>query len=226
MARPKAERAAPAAPQAFLTKSELARRHIEEMILGGRARVGDRLTTREVSEALGMSETPIREAVRALAAEGWLDLSPHSGVVVAAINRDQLREVYAMRGALAGVALEVGGPHLGATRLAQVERNLRNAGIAVERGDARRYAQLNREFHTLLADTAATQRTLKVLQNLWAQTAAMHRGFELVPEQMARSLIEHRAIVSAIAAGQYALAASLVVEHERAAGEALLAHLG
>lgn len=224
MARPRAERVVP--PPAFLTKSEVARRHIEEMILGGRARVGDRLTTREISEALGMSETPIREAVRALAAEGWLDLAPHAGVVVASINRDQMREVYAMRGALAGVALEIGGPHLPAGRLARVERNLRAAEATVERGDPRRYAQLNREFHTLLADTPATQRTLKVLQNLWAQTAAMHRGFELVPEQMTRSLAEHRAIVAAVAAGEFTRAAALVVAHERGAGEALLSRLG
>ena len=67
---------------AFMTKSDVARQAIQELILSGQARAGERITSREISEALGMSETPIREAMRSLSAEGWLDFHPHQGVVV------------------------------------------------------------------------------------------------------------------------------------------------
>ena len=69
-------------PPVFLSKADIARRHIEGLILSGAAKPGDRITTREVSEALGISETPIREAIRSLAAEGWLEVKPHVGAVV------------------------------------------------------------------------------------------------------------------------------------------------
>lgn len=221
MARSKAD----GAPAAFLTKSEMARQHIQGLILSGRAHVGDRIVARDVSEQLGFSETPVREAIRGMAAEGWLELSPHSGGVVASIRPDEIREVYAMRGALAAVALEVGGPRLTPARLALVDRNLKQAHSAVKKGDPRRYALLNQEFHTLIADTPATRRVFRLLVNLWGQTAAAQRGFELVPDQMAVSLAEHEAIRARIGAGDFAAAAALLVRHETRAGQALLDRL-
>jgi DNA-binding GntR family transcriptional regulator len=228
MAPPKGNGAAGTAPGAleYRTKSEIARQHIQERILSGSARAGDHITTREVSEALGMSETPVREAIRSLAAEGWLELRAHSGSVVASIKSGQLAEIYAIRGALGAAAIELGGGLLTAARLGDLERNMKAAADAVAAGDVSAYARLNREFHTLLSDTPSTQWTLKLLAALWAQTAAAGRGFELIPERMRRSLDEHRAIVGAIRAGELRRAAALLIEHERLAGAELIAALG
>lgn len=210
----------------FRTKSDLARQHIQEMIVSASVRAGERLTTREVSEALGMSETPIREAMRALAAEGWLEFNPHLGAVIASIKREQIEEVYGVRGALEGLAIELGGRHYDAARLDAVDRALEQAEQAVVAQDTLAYGRLNREFHHLLTDTPATQWTLKVLNNLWAQTSALHRGFEVVPSARVReSLDEHWAIRHAIRAGDFTRAAALVVAHERSAGDVLIASL-
>ena len=208
------------------TKSDLARQHIQELIVSGTVHAGDRMTSREISEALGMSETPIREAMRSLSAEGWLDFHSHLGVVVASIKREQIEEVYAVRGSLEGLAIELGGPHYGPTVLAMIDRNLADAEAALVAMDIPRYALLNHEFHRLLSDTPATQWTLKVLNNLWAQTTAMHRGFEAVPTERIRgSLDEHRAIRDAIARGDFVRASALNNEHERVAGATLIASL-
>ena len=61
-------------PNIYVTKTEMARRHIQGMVLSGTVRPGDRITSREVSTALGISETPIREAIRSLESEGWLEV--------------------------------------------------------------------------------------------------------------------------------------------------------
>ncbi len=208
----------------YRTKSDIARQHIQELIVAGQLRAGDRFTSREVSEALGMSETPIREAIRSLAAEGWLTLSAHLGAVVASIKREELAEVYALRGALEALALELGGASFDAGRLAAIDANL-EAAAAAAGGDPAGYARLNREFHTLLADTPASRWTLKLLGTVWAQSAAMHRGFEVFPARMLRSLEEHRAIRAAIGAGEIGRAAALLAEHERVAGQSLIAAL-
>lgn len=209
----------------YITKSDLARQHIEEMILSGRARPGDRITSREVSEAIGVSETPIREAIRSLSAEGWLDFHAHLGVVVASIKAEQLIEVYAIRGGLQAVAIRLGGPAYTDKLLADVDRNLEASETAASAGDAALYARLNREFHGFLTNTPTTQWTLKLLTNLWAQTSALHRGFEAAPERIRNSLNEHRAIRAALGARDLERAAQLVVEHERLGGEALIAAL-
>ncbi len=209
----------------YRTKSDLARGHIEELILSGTVRAGDRLTTRQVAEALGISETPIREAIRLLAAEGWLTLSPHHGVVIASINAGQITEVYAIRGALGALAIERGAAAYTAAQLAALDRNLAASAAAVAAADIPAYVRLNREFHAVLSDTPHTQWTLRLLDNIWAQTAAAGRGFEAVPDRLKASLAEHRAIRAAIAAGDHVGAADLLREHERIAGAALVAAL-
>jgi len=208
-----------------MTKSDLAREHIQELILSGTVRAGQRITTRAVSEAIGVSETPIREAIRLLAAEGWLALSAHHGVVVASVNAEQLAEVYAIRGVLGALAIERGAAEYTARQLDALDRNLAEAEVAVTGGDVAQYARLNREFHQMLSDTPKTQWILRLLDNLWAQTAAARRGFEVVPARIGASFAEHRAIRKALGQQDFARAAALLAEHEKIAGEALIAGL-
>lgn len=208
-----------------LTKSGLARQHIQELILSGAVREGQHLTGREVCEALGISETPVREAIRGLAAEGWLDLHPHHGVVVATLRAEHIAEIHALRGALAALAVQLGAPAYTGETFAALDRNLADSARAVAAGDAPGYARRNREFHLLMCDTPHTQWTMRLLSSLTAQTSAVSRGFAAVPDRMRASLAEHRAILAALRRRDIAGAAALLVEHERAAGAALIAAL-
>ena len=227
MARRRARRPQTALdPPIHLTKSGLARQHIQELILSGTARAGDRITSRAVCEAVDISETPVREAIRSLAAEGWLDFHPHHGVVVASIQAEHIAEIYALRGRLAALAVELGHGAYTEAQLAVLDRIMAESEQAVATGDTQGYARLNRDFHLLLCDTPHTQWTLKLLGTLWAQTSAARRGFEIIPNRIRASLAEHRAIREAVAQGETAHAAALLVAHERIAGEALIASLG
>lgn len=226
MARPKVSAAEPRQIERIhRTKSGLARQHIQEMILSGVVREGQHLTARQVCEALDMSETPVREAIRGLAAEGWLDFHAHHGVVVATIRAEHIVEVHALRGALAALAVQLGAPAYTAETFAALERNIADSARVVADGDSHGYARLNREFHLLMCDTPHTQWTLRLLSSLTAQTSAVRRGFAAVPERMRASLGEHRAILAALRRGDVGGAAALLVEHERAAGAALIAAL-
>lgn len=211
-------------PPVYLSKADLARRHIEGLILSRAIKPGDRITTREVSEALGISETPIREAIRSLASEGWLEVQAHVGAVVASAGSTQLREIYALRGLIGSLAIELGGSSYDARRLAEIDRNIEASAAAVEARDIQRYTQLNYEFHIMLYDTPHSQWCLRLLVNLSALTA-VHYGFTVMPRRMAESLKEHRAIRDAIRAGQFDRAASLIKNHEQVGYEALAKEL-
>ena len=208
----------------FMTKSDVARRHILAMILSGKVRSGDRITTREVAEALGISETPIRESIRGLASEGWLEIRSHIGAVVASFGGTQVEEIYALRGLIGGLAVERGGPSYDEKRLARIDQNIEAAAEAVANGDVELYARLNNEFHVLLYDTPASQWCLKILMTLGAQTTVQH-GFRAVPARMAESLAEHRMIIEAIRQMDFRKASELISNHEHAAGVALVREL-
>ena len=208
-----------------LTKSGLARQHIQELILSGAVREGQHLTAREVCEAVGISETPVREAIRGLAAEGWLELNAHHGVVVATLRAEHIAEIHALRGALAALAVELGAASYTAETFAVLDRNIAESERAVAAHDTGAYARLNREFHLLMCDTPHTPWTMRLTSSLTAQTSAQRRGFDAIPHRLRASLAEHRAILAALRQGDTRRAASLLVEHERKAGAALIAAL-
>jgi DNA-binding GntR family transcriptional regulator len=201
----------------------MARQHIRRLILTGEVRAGERLTSREVCEALGMSETPVREALRSLAAEGWLDMHPHLGVVVAGVDPKNITELYLIGGMLGALAIELGAPAHDAAYLDRLERILERAEAAAAAGDTAGYGVLNRQFHAALCDTPHSLWTRKVLTALIDQTEAATHGFAPVPHRLAASMAEHRAILAALRRGDAAAAAELARQHERNAGEAMLA---
>jgi DNA-binding GntR family transcriptional regulator len=214
-----------ASPPPRLTKPDRARQHIEELILSGAVREGQHITAREIREALGISETPVREAIRALAAEGWLEFHPHHGVVVATIRAEHIAEIHALRGALSALAVELGAPAYTDATFAALDANIADSARAVAADDHHAYARLNREFHLLLCDTPHTTWTARLTSSLTAQTSAQRRGFEAIPGRLGVSLSEHQAILAALRAGDIAQAATLLIEHERGAGTALIAAL-
>jgi DNA-binding GntR family transcriptional regulator len=209
----------------FMTKAGLARAHIQEMILSGQVREGQQFTAREVSEALAVSETPVREAISSLVAEGWLKFNAHHSVVVASISVDQIDEINELRGVLSFLAVKRGGQAYSEQTIAALENNIAEAAKAVADGDSQRYAEANRQFHLLICDTPYTQWTHHLLSNLSSQTAVLRKGFAAVPARMSASLEDHRAILAAIRAGDIELAGDLLVKHEHDASKALISAL-
>jgi DNA-binding GntR family transcriptional regulator len=215
MARPRAD-------TVHLTKSGRAREHIQELILSGAVREGQHLTAREICEALAISETPVREAIRGLAAEGWLEFHPHHGVVVATIRAEHIVEIHALRGTLAALAVRLGAHAYTEATFAALDANIAESAAAVAADDFHTYARLNREFHLLMCDTPHTQWTMRLTSSLTAQTSAQRRGFQAIPGRLPASLAEHRAILEALRGGDTERAATLLIEHERGAGAALI----
>lgn len=212
---------APRRPEPFRTKSDLAAEYIKQQIMSGQAEPGTKLVARPVAEAVGISETPVREAIKQLVSEGWLAERPHVGAVVAQVTVDNARELYGVRAALSALALELGGPLTGA-RLEQVDEVLADSAEAVAHEDVARFAALNRKFHSLLCDTGQTQMIHRMLTGIWSKSETAQRGFRLVPWRLPESHAEHVAIRNALANGRLQKAAELMSTHELAAMHALI----
>jgi DNA-binding GntR family transcriptional regulator len=214
------------APNAYMTKAELARRHIQSMILSGAVKPGDRITTREVSSAVGVSETPIREAMRGLASEGWLDIQNHIGAVVQGLRTEQIREISALRGLVCSLAIELGAPNFDADRLASIDRNLATAAEALERQDYGLFAEKNLEFHELLCDNPQSPWCRKLLDSMNGLMSAQRHGIPPQHARLAAALAEHRRIRDMLGAGDFAGAAKMVKQHEKNTGDFLIKAVG
>lgn len=206
----------------YITKTELARRHIQKMILSGALRAGDRVTTRGVSDALNVSETPIREAIRSLASEGWLTVQTHVGAVVATLRPDQIREISALRGSVCALAIELSGDFYREGVLDQLEENLGAARKAVARGDSETFGHLNNDFHRMLCDTPYSPWCLRIFVNMLGLMSSQRHGFQPDAARLQEAMDEHEAIVAHIRAGAYDAAAEVARQHELNAGTFLV----
>lgn len=215
----------PATDTDFLTKTELAKRHIQTLVLSGVYQPGDRITTREVARALGISDTPIREAVQSLASEGWLDVQQHVGAVVQGVTAEQIREVSRLRGSVSAIAIEISATVFDDIRIKAIEENLEGMQRALESDDRDSFAERNYEFHDLICDKDHAPWCRRFLDNLYGHMSPGRLGITPTKDRMAAALQEHRDVLEKLRARDFKEAARLVDVHERNAGDFFLEFL-
>jgi DNA-binding GntR family transcriptional regulator len=191
---------------------------VRQMILSGEAEAGSRLGEAELAETLGLSRTPVREALQRLGADGLVDVLPHRGARVARWTRDDLAEIFELRSLLEPYA---------AARAARLGRDeavlaeLRGHCAAMERaaadGDLTRVAQLNSRFHAALIDASGNRRLPAMLTSVMHAPLILGTFRRYDAEAMARSMNHHRELVAALTARDPAWAESVMRSHVRAA---------
>jgi Transcriptional regulators len=190
-------------------------------IVSGALPPGTALRQEVLAERHAASRMPVRDALRILAQEGFVDLAPNRGARVAVLDPAGFREICEMRVALETLAIRLAMPELTESRIdraAQVQAEAEAGGIAD-------FGALNALFHATLYEPCARPRLL-------AQIAALHdlgdrymRIAAVELDYLARSHAEHRAILAVCRRRDAAEAADLIERHIAAAGAELLARL-
>lgn len=205
-----------------LTKAQLARRHIQKMILSGAIRPGDRLTTREVSSALGISETPIREAINGLAVEGWLEVQSHVGAVVQGLRIEQIKEISALRGLICALAIELNTSRYDSRFLAKLDENIEKSFAALEVNDFGQFGAYNHQFHQMLCDGPGSPYSYRILQNMLGLMSSRRHGLPTYRERLEVAIQEHCQIRDLLKAGDFDGAAKIARQHELNTGAFLI----
>jgi len=185
----------------YTTKGEAVYVALREAIVAGDLPQGRRLITRELAQAMGVSESPVREALRLLATEGFVHLTPHVGAVVTQILDEELEEILLIRAALEGMAARLAAERVTRKDLGDLEELVNRMEEARRRDTLDEYMRLNRLFHQRIYDTANRPRLWKTIQDLWAQSERSQATFRMAPTSAARSNREHRLIVAALSRG-------------------------
>jgi len=198
----------------FLTKSEFVVQSIRRMVYEGELKPGDRVVVGRIARQLAVSDTPVREAIKQLVSGGFLDESVHVGAVVPVVTAEEVKELFHMRAALAGLAVRLNMPHYTPAAIARMDAILDAGARCVAAGDQEEYAAVNQAFHLSLFETGHFRNLYSMYVGLMRQTERFQAGFSGYVWDISRSQSVHLEIRNLLARGQFEAAASLIEQHE------------
>ena len=184
---------------------------LHERIVSGDLAPGDRVDATDIAESLGVSRTPVREAILRLDAQGLVERQPYRGVVVTAVDRTAAEEVAALRIHLETLATRAAVPRLrpeDVDHLREVHDRLATvlAGPDAQRG----FSGLNREFHLTIYRAAGSPILVRLVDDLSARAERIRLHFDV---RRGPALDDHAAILAACAASDVEAAVAATRDH-------------
>jgi len=200
---------------------ELAYERLLDAILGGSLTAGSELSEVALSAQLGVSRTPVREALHRLAQDGVVDYAPNRGFFVARFSATDIAEIFDLRAALEALACRTAGsrsPPPSFTRaldeLNRVESKIAEAVTDQDRLDASRvFLEADQGFHRWIVEQSGNQRLIAIVGGLWAQISVFQRAGTHIPGWMEIVIGQHRTIIDHLLAGKIDPAADALAEH-------------
>lgn len=196
--------------------------YVRELIMSGHLPSGDFIRQERIAEELGLSATPVREGLLSLKGEGFVQLKPRRGFVVAPLSASDVRDLFTAQALLAGELVARATARMEAIDLRQLNdlhKALRKAAAA---GDGDQVESLNHDFHrriNLVADAPRLAWMLSISTKF-----APRRFFATIPGWSKASAQDHAAIIKAITERDADAARAAMTRHMENAGELLAAN--
>jgi DNA-binding GntR family transcriptional regulator len=199
---------------------------LRERILSSHASPGERLNLAEIESQMGVSRTPLQQAINRLSVEGLIRIVPRKGTYVTRPTRKDVEEIFGLRVVLEAYAVQLAVQSMTTAECdalcALVEQMAQVAQPGTGPQAARAYLQLHEQFHQLIVDASHNDH----LKRLWMQVNAyvrIARAYTREPgRQLGLTLEEHAEIAGSLAARDGARAQELLEEHIRHAQESVL----
>ena len=185
---------------------------LREAILSLAYRPGEILRKPEICEALGVSRSPVADAVARLATEGLVDVVPQAGTFVARFSMEEIREGAFLREAIEVAAIERVAETITEDQLTQLRRNLTVQAALVTDGDVPGFYQMDAAMHELILSYTGFRRLAQVSETAWLHVNRARQLILPVPGRISATLDEHRAMLAALEARDPA-AARLATRH-------------
>jgi DNA-binding GntR family transcriptional regulator len=176
---------------------ELAYNTIRERITSGVYGPGYRLVLDELAREIGSSPVPVREAIRRLEAEGYVDFQRHVGARVISFDEHEFDEAVQVIAVLEGYATALAAPHMRRTDLARARKVNDRMLAALSDFDPVHFSALNREFHFVIYDRCPNANLRALLESQWSRLDTVRRSV-FVPGRARTSVSEHTEILDLI----------------------------
>lgn len=209
-------------PIARLTLPEAAAERLRTLIIEGVLAPGAKLNERELSEQLGVSRTPLREAFRMLAGDGLLVQLPNRGAQVVAMSREDVQHAFEVMGALEAFAGELAVSRVTDGDIADLRALQAEMEAAHSRHDLPAYYQINRVIHDRLNAIAANPVLTHTYRTLNTRLHALRFRSNLNIAKWNQAVAEHRDMIAALAARDGPALRDVLIKHLRAKQQAVL----
>jgi len=207
------ERLAPIKLDNYKPLRDLVFEHLREAIVSGRLKPGERLMEVQLAEEMGVSRTPVREAIRKLELEGLVVMITRRGAYVSNLSIRDVTETFEIRAALESLAAGLAAERITPEGLEQLERILVRIGECMDDSNVDRLVELDEEFHSILFAASRNQRLTQIVSNLREQINRFRKTSLSTPGRFRAVFEEHKRIAEAISQGNSSLAQSLAKEH-------------
>ncbi len=201
---------------------EIIFRQLEGMILSRKIQPGERINESKLSNILGVSRAPIREALRLLASNGMLEIRANRGMFVRDLQINEVEGLYDIRAALDVLAGERAAERINAEHLQVLNHWMEEMAACVEANDTDAYYRANIAFHAAIVEISGNANLLSIYEAVCKQMSLFRRVSLSLPGYLRLSLQRHRRIVQAIKSKDSAKAASVMRNHTLGAKKALL----
>ncbi|SIO72304.1 transcriptional regulator, GntR family [Burkholderia sp. GAS332] len=198
---------------------------IRDDIVAGVLPFGSRVTIAQLAERYGVSQMPIREALRALHGEGLLIIEPNRGARIRTVDREFIGNIFDIRSALEVLLIRkmvMRATPADVDALREIEARFE---ACIEAGDYESALRTNREFHTTINTVANNPDAVALLDRHWLLIAALWHRFDYGAERFHGVINDHRHLINAIAERDVEAAGTLMSAHVIKARHTLLARL-
>lgn len=170
---------------------------IRDAILQGTMKPGERVSEPDLAERFGISRTPIREAFRQLESEGYLQVVPRKGAVVASLSERDIEEFYAIKIILEGFAARMAAEKLTEKDIERLEAINKRLESIKEEGDVKKFFRVHNEFHEVFIKAAGNEKLYDMINQLVMKFSRLRLASLSQPGRMEISVEEHRNMIKA-----------------------------
>lgn len=181
----------------YKTKVDIVYEALMEAIYRGDYVPGNRIVISKVAKDYNISETPVREAIRRMESEGYLEVTANQGAIVSHLlqGTNQIEQIFQIKGVLEGYAARLSIDYLTPEILANLHMQNDKMALALKQNNMQEYSNLNVNFHLTMYDCIPQKELVNMIRDLWQKWAITKAIFKLAPTRVQSSFKEHEKII-------------------------------
>ncbi len=199
---------------------------LEQQILNGTYSVGDQLVEQKISQELGVSRTPVREALRQLELDNLVTTISNKGTFVVGISTDDIKDIYTIRIAIEGISAMWAAERISPEQIKELETLVELQEFYSSKNDILQIVQLDTKFHEIIYDVSGSRTLKNTLKSFHTHVKRARESSFLSAGRTHSAVEEHREIFEAISAHDGEKAKELMERHIKNARDNILNLLG
>ncbi len=186
---------------------------LEQQILNGTYSVGDQLVEQKISKELGVSRTPVREALRQLELDSLVTTIPNKGTFVVGISTDDIKDIYTIRIAIEGICAKWAAERINNEQIKELENLVELQEFYSSKNEILQIVQLDTKFHEIIYDVSGSRTLKNTLKSFHTHVKRARESSFLSAGRTHSAVEEHREIFEAIASHNGEKAKQIMERH-------------